>query len=110
LLSLIGPTVIDIHGEKNNEWRVISTLLQGNEASGLIAIHRWLTTGNKSPRPKTNIHIIISSVEAATYQHLFHHRYLPEGIDLNRCFNEKSIRGGIDGKIKILTAIFNERN
>jgi hypothetical protein len=100
LLSLIGLTVIDIHGENNNEWRVISTLLQGNQASGLIAIHRWLTTGNRLPRPKTNIRIIISSVEAATYQHLFHHRYLPGGIDLNRCFNEKSIRGGIDGKNK----------
>ncbi|MFQ3193522.1 MAG: hypothetical protein ACI9N3_000334 [Colwellia sp.] len=100
LLSLIGLTVIDIHGENNNEWRVISTLLQGNEPSGLIAVNGWLTKGNRLPRPKTNIRIIISSVEAATYQHLFHHRYLPEGIDLNRCFNEKSIRSSIDGKNK----------
>jgi hypothetical protein len=62
--------------------------------------YRWLTKGNRLPRPKTNIRIIISSFEAATYQHLFHHRYLPEGIDLNHCFNEESIRSGIDGKNK----------
>lgn len=91
LLSLIGLTVIDISGENNNEWRVISTLLHGDEPSGLIAIHRWLTTENNIPRPATNIRIIISSVEAATHQHLFQHRYLPDGIDLNRCFNEKSL-------------------
>ncbi|MBA6390666.1 succinylglutamate desuccinylase/aspartoacylase family protein [Colwellia sp. BRX10-3] len=99
LLSLIGLTVIDISGENNSEWRVISTLLHGDEPSGLIAIHRWLTTDNTLPRPKTNIRIIISSVEAATYQHLFHHRYLPKGVDLNRCFNEKIIRNS-DSKNK----------
>jgi hypothetical protein len=38
LLSLIGLTIIDIHGENNNGWRVISTLLQGNEPLELIAI------------------------------------------------------------------------
>lgn len=101
LLSLIGLTVIDISGENNNEWRVISTLLHGDEPSGLIAIHRWLTSENTLPRPTTNIRIIISSVEAATYQHLFRHRYLPEGVDLNRCFNEKNIRAS-DGENKNL--------
>ena len=107
LLSLIGLTVIDISGENTDEWRVISTLLHGNEPSGLIALHRWLTNESSLPRPKTNIRIIISSVEAATYQHLFRHRYLPDGIDLNRCFNEKSIKNSdvannknIDGYIQ----------
>lgn len=102
LLSLIGMTVIDIDGENSNEWRVISTLLHGDEPSGLIAIHRWLTTENSLPRPKTNIRIIISSVEAATHQHLFRHRYLPDGVDLNRCFNEGSIRSSQDGANKML--------
>jgi len=120
LLSLIGLTVIDINGENNNEWRVISTLLHGDEPSGLIAIHRWLTNENTLPRPKTNIRIIISSVEAATYQHLFRHRYLPNGIDLNRCFNEKSIRSSeyqdhqhIDGYIeraKLIASAIHEVN
>lgn len=100
LLSLIGLTVIDINGENSDEWRVISTLLHGDEPSGLIALHRWLTTENSLPRPKTNIRLIISSVEAATYQHLFQHRYLPDGIDLNRCFNEKTIRESKDAKNK----------
>lgn len=89
ILSLIGLTVIDISGQNSNEWRVISTLLHGDEPSGLIALHRWLTSENDLPRPATNIRIIISSVEAATHQHLFTHRYLPDGIDLNRCFNKE---------------------
>tara|TARA_R110000737_G_scaffold1598_18_gene4841 strand:+ start:6037 stop:7113 length:1077 start_codon:yes stop_codon:yes gene_type:complete len=100
LLSLTGLTVIDINGKNNNEWRVISTLLHGDEPSGLIAIHRWLTSENVLPQPKTNIRIIISSVESATYQHLFCHRYLPDGVDLNRCFNEESIRSSAAGKNK----------
>ena len=100
LLSLTGLTVIDIKGESSNEWRVISTLLHGNEPSGLIAVHRWLTTENSLPQPKANIRIIISSVEAATHQHLFSHRYLPNGVDLNRCFNEEAIRSSKDGENK----------
>ena len=98
LLSLIGLTVIDITGENTDEWRVISTLLHGDEPSGLISLHRWLTSENELPRPKTNIRIIISSVEAATHQHLFTHRYLPDGVDLNRCFNEKGIKSSEDGE------------
>lgn len=100
LLSRIGLTVIDIRGENSDEWRVISTLLHGDEPSGIIALHRWLTNESTLPRPKTNIRIIISSVEAATHQHLFRHRYLPDGIDLNRCFNEQAIRNSAEGKNK----------
>ena len=96
LLSLTGLTVIDIKAKNSYEWRVISTLLHGDEPSGLIAIHRWLSGENTLPEPKTNIRIIISSVEAATFQHLFHHRYLPDGVDLNRCFNEKNIKACVD--------------
>ena len=96
LLSLIGLTVIDITGDNTNEWRVISTLLHGDEPSGLIAIHRWLTSGDTLPRPKSNIRVIISSVEAATYQHLFRHRYLPNGVDLNRCFNVERLKASSD--------------
>tara|TARA_R110000744_G_scaffold98144_4_gene189630 strand:- start:7529 stop:8605 length:1077 start_codon:yes stop_codon:yes gene_type:complete len=110
LLSLIGLTVIDISGDNFNEWRVISTLLHGDEPSGLIAIHRWLTTENALPRPKTNIRIIISSVEAATYQHLFRHRYLPGGIDLNRCFNDKCIRSGEYAKNKHIDGYIQRAN
>ena len=53
LLSLTGPTVIDISGTIKNKYRVIITLLQGDEPSGLIAIHRWLTERDKSIKPQT---------------------------------------------------------
>ncbi|MEY8214075.1 MAG: hypothetical protein RPR97_06265, partial [Colwellia sp.] len=63
LLSMTGPTVIDITGKNKNKCRVINTLLQGNEPSGLIAIHRWLTTRDEKLLPKTNLRFIICSVE-----------------------------------------------
>ena len=46
LLSLTGPTVIDITGLDTTKCRVITHLLHGNEPSELIAIHRWLTTSD----------------------------------------------------------------
>lgn len=110
ILSLIGLTIIDISGENPNEWRIISTLLHGDEPSGLIGIHRWLTSENTLPRPKTNIRIIISSVEAATHQHLFTHRYLPDGVDLNRCFN-KTLANSIEhGEEKQLNGYIERAN
>ncbi|WDE05112.1 succinylglutamate desuccinylase/aspartoacylase family protein [Thalassomonas viridans] len=86
LLSLAGPTVIDITGQDPGRCRVITSLLHGNEPSGLIAIHRWLTAGVTMPKPTTNIRFIIASTEAASLPPLLSHRYLPEGKDLNRCF------------------------
>jgi hypothetical protein len=86
LLSLDVPTVIDITGKNSDKCRVIVTLLHGNEPSGLIAIHRWLTSTGKLPSPQTNIRIIICSVEAANASPLLSHRFLENGRDLNRCF------------------------
>ncbi|MBL4899886.1 MAG: hypothetical protein JKX76_09635, partial [Colwellia sp.] len=65
LLSMIGPTVIDITGLDTKRCRVITTLLQGSEPSGLIALHRWLTTRDVNKLPQTNLRFIICSVEAA---------------------------------------------
>lgn len=93
LTSLAGPTVIDISGKDPSKCRVITTLLHGNEPSGLIAVHRWLTSGTKLPCPQTNIRIIICSVEAATEQPLLSHRYLEGGKDLNRCFGRNRSEG-----------------
>ncbi|MGB1199711.1 MAG: hypothetical protein ACPG46_11735 [Thalassotalea sp.] len=87
LLSLSGPTIIDITGKNKSKCRVITTLLHGNEPSGLIALHRWLTCGSRLPVPETNIRIIICSVEAACRSPLLTHRYYPDGLDINRCFN-----------------------
>ncbi|WP_353518941.1 succinylglutamate desuccinylase/aspartoacylase family protein [Thalassotalea sp. SU-HH00458] len=86
LLSLDVPTVIDVAGKHVDKCRVIVTLLHGNEPSGLIAIHRWLTSLGELPKPQTNIRFIICSVEAANASPLLSHRFLAHGNDLNRCF------------------------
>jgi len=87
LTSLDAPSIIDIQGKNNQQWRVITTLLHGNEPSGFIATHKLLTEiAENKFTPNTNIRIIICSVEAAQLSPLFNHRYLPDGSDINRCF------------------------
>jgi hypothetical protein len=86
LLSMTGPTVIDITGINTNKCRVISTLLQGSEPSGLIALHRWLTTRDNKTLPHTNLRFIICSVEAASKKPIFTNRYIDGSKDINRCF------------------------
>lgn len=85
LRSVTGPTVIDITGTDETRTLVISTLIHGNEPSGLIALHKWLLENHK---PATNLRIIISSIKAALLEPVFSHRYLPHEEDLNRCFNK----------------------
>ncbi len=86
LLSMTGPTVIDITGVNTSECRVIVTLLQGNEPSGFIALHRWLTTRDDTQLPHTNLRFIICSVEAASKKPLLTHRFIEGSKDINRCF------------------------
>ena len=86
LLSLDVPTVIDISGKDSTKTRVVTTLIHGNEPSGLIAIHRWLTKDKEAPKPETNIRFVIASVEAANASPTLSNRYLKGGLDLNRCF------------------------
>jgi len=88
LMSLIGPTVIDITGKDESKCRVFTTLLHGNEPSGLIAMHRWLTLNDELPLPTTNVRFIICSVEAANISPIFSRRYLDGGKDINRCFSD----------------------
>lgn len=84
------PTIIDIEGQYTNQWRVVVTLIHGNEPSGFIAAHRWLVLTRTYDRvPLTNIRFIIASVEAAQKSPQFSHRYLPQGKDLNRCFGRQ---------------------
>jgi len=66
LLSLGGPTLIAVPGEDPTRTRVATTLLHGNEPSGLRAMHRWLRGGG---RPATNALLFIASG------------------DFNRCFS-----------------------
>ncbi len=97
LLSLTAPTVIDITGNDKNRCRVLVTLLHGNEPSGLIAIHRWLKEYNKINShllmPSTNMRFIICSIEAAKSLPLLSTRYVINGKDLNRCFNNNTVNG-----------------
>lgn len=86
LLSMTGPTVIDITGVDTRNYRVITTLLQGSEPSGLIALHRWLTTRDEQELPKTNLRFIICSVEAACIKPLLSKRFIDGSKDINRCF------------------------
>ncbi|EWH11917.1 hypothetical protein DS2_01998 [Catenovulum agarivorans DS-2] len=84
LLSLHGPTVIDMQGLINTRTRVVSVLVHGNEPSGFIALHRFLLS---KVIPMTNVRFIISSVEAAQQSPVFSNRYFDDKHDLNRCFN-----------------------
>ncbi|TPH15835.1 succinylglutamate desuccinylase/aspartoacylase domain-containing protein [Litorilituus lipolyticus] len=88
LLSMTGPTVIDVTGKDTSKSRVFITLMQGDEPSGLIAMHRWLTTRDEDELPQTNIRFIICSVEAAAEHPLFSTRYTEGGMDINRCFGK----------------------
>jgi len=90
LLSMTGPTVIDITGKDKKKCRVINTLLQGDEPSGLIALHRWLTTRDEKVLPQTNLRFIICSVEAASKKPLLSRRFLDGDKDINRCFGTKT--------------------
>jgi len=88
LLSMSGPTVIDVTGLNTDRYRVINTLLQGDEPSGLIGLHRWLTTRDESKLPQTNMRFIICSIEAASKSPFFTRRFTEGSKDINRCFGE----------------------
>ncbi|WNC71012.1 succinylglutamate desuccinylase/aspartoacylase family protein [Thalassotalea psychrophila] len=89
LMSICGPTVIDISGKDQTRTRVITTLIHGDESSGLIAIHRWLTGVDSTSRPTTNLRFIFCSPESASQSPRLSHRTLPDGMDLNRCFGKE---------------------
>jgi hypothetical protein len=89
LEELEAPTIIDIVGKDTSRCRVVTTLLHGNEPSGLIAMHKWLSTEGDLTLPQTNMRFIICSVEAAKLIPKFSHRYLNNGLDINRCFGQE---------------------
>lgn len=81
--NLNAPTIIHQSGFDSNRTRVITTLLHGNEPSGIKAVHRWLKSKRK---PATDVVFIIPSVQVALHEELYKHRVLPGKRDLNRCF------------------------
>lgn len=85
LYHLNGPTWIDITGKDTSRTRVMTTLLHGNEPSGVKAAFNYLTNPDFQ-KPLTNISFFICSVKAALLEPDFTHRYLPGEPDMNRCF------------------------
>ncbi len=83
LETLGGPTLIAVPGADPTRTRVATTLLHGNEPSGLRAMHRWLRTGRY---PVTNTLLFIASVDTALREPHFSFRHFPERRDFNRCF------------------------
>ncbi len=81
--SLGEATWIVLSGADDRRCRVITTLLHGNEPSGVLALHRWLA---ERPRPRTRLAVLVANVEAALTPPHFTHRSVPGGRDLNRCF------------------------
>lgn len=77
------PFWIMIEGQDQSRARVISTLLHGNESSGIKALHRLLQTDFK---PAVNMYFFVGAVESALIKPYFSQRYLLNGQDLNRCF------------------------
>jgi len=109
LLSLTGPTIIDITGKNTHETYVVITLINGNEPSGLIAIHRWLTEREIETKPRANIRFILCSVESALRTPLLNHAHLPNEIALTQCFGVE-FNHGIFKRAKLIESSIREVN
>ncbi|WP_179957431.1 succinylglutamate desuccinylase/aspartoacylase domain-containing protein [Exilibacterium tricleocarpae] len=83
LRQLGRPSWIDIPGIDSSRRRVLTTLLHGNEPSGVLAIHRWL---QGLDTPAVNISLLIASVTTALQEPVFSRRMAAGQRDLNRCF------------------------
>ena len=83
LRRLGGPTWLVVPGKDRSRTRAITTLLHGNEPSGLRGLHRWLKTGTT---PAVDVVCCIAAVATALTPPGFANRRLPELRDLNRCF------------------------
>lgn len=90
LETLNSATVIDFKINDDLPWRVVTTLLHGNEPSGFYALHKLIQENNWH-NCKVNVRFILGSVEAAQFESTFTYRYLPDGVDLNRCFGSSSL-------------------
>lgn len=85
--KLGGPTCLVVPGLDRSRCRFLVTLLHGNEPSGTIAVHRWLTQPRDTPA--VDIYCIVMNIEAAMTRPHFSFRQLPGRRDLNRCFRDR---------------------
>jgi Succinylglutamate desuccinylase / Aspartoacylase family len=86
LRLLGGPAWIHLPGHDRARTRAVTTLLHGNEPSGLRALHGFLA-GDRTPA--TDVLALVASVEAALAPPGFANRMLPGRKDLNRCFADR---------------------
>lgn len=107
LRCLSGPTVVEQRCAGSNHWCVVSGLIHGNEPSGLIAIHRLLSS---ALQPRVNLALVVSSVHAARKAPLFSHRQLPNSYDLNRRFGVAAGDDDVTRLARALAAYIRERN
>lgn len=101
LQQLGGPAWITIPGQDPTRTRLVTTLLHGNEPSGVRAVHAWL----RSPHvPAVNTVIYIGSVAAALATPRFSQRMLAGERDANRCYGppESDVQGRIAQAFKTL--------
>jgi len=96
LQKLGVPTLVSVAGRDPSRTRVVTTLLHGNEPSGLHAVHGWLRSGEL---PAVNVLFFIGAVRTALVPPGFAHRFLPGRIDLNRCW-----RGPMTGRTGVFAA------
>jgi hypothetical protein len=94
LRTLGGPSLLRLPGRDRSRTRAVSTLLHGNEPSGLRAVHAYLRSGAV---PAVDSVFFLGAVEAALAPPGFAHRQLPGAADLNRCFRPP--RGGPEGEL-----------
>lgn len=83
LRMLGGPSLIRLAGRDSSRTRIVSTLLHGNEPSGLRAIVDFLRSGDI---PATDALFFIGAVGTALTEPGFTHRSLPGERDANRCW------------------------
>ena len=83
LARLGGPTLLRVPGRDRARLRVVSTLLHGNEPSGVRALHRWLAA---DPEPAVDVLLFLGAVATALAPPGFAHRFLTGAADLNRCW------------------------
>jgi hypothetical protein len=84
-LTILGqPTCLLIPGHDRSRSRFAVTLLHGNEPSGAIALHRWLS--GERQIPAVDMYCVVMNVEAAGTLPQFSLRQLPQSRDWNRCF------------------------
>jgi len=83
LARLGGPTLVHLAGRDRSRIRAFSTLLHGNEPSGVRALHRWLRS---DAQPAVDMLCFVGAVDAARAAPGFAQRMLHGSRDLNRCF------------------------